>query len=569
MMTPEAPSYYIPAMRRALSELADRTFDVVIVGGGISGACCAHDASLRGLSVALLERNDFGGATSSSSSKLLHGGIRYLQQLRPDKVVESARERAFFQRIAPHLTSWVPFLIPTEASLLRGRWFLQLGIWTYDALASRENDRIFDLAKRVPPSTFYRREELQHLVPQIRERDDVTGAHLLYESHLYSSERMTLAFLKSAAQNGAVIANHADVNGILRNDDSVSGVKITDRLTGNTLDVQARFVLNASGPWLPRLSELLGFGSLARPVTGFSKGSHIVVKQIVQDYGLALPTTRRSSAFLGRGGRHIFIIPWRGHSLIGTTNRPHDGSIDEVSPTEDDINDLLSDVEAALPGISLSRDDVCHAFSGLYPLTASQLQSEIYQGSGDYQIIDHSRNGGINGAISILGAKYTTARRLADLATTQICERLGRQSLPCRTHQTPLIGGDIDDLVSFIKDTVLKHAHQLDAETVRHLIHHYGTETDLVIAGVHGVPGGLRHLTSTRESIEAEVVFAVEKEMAVMLDDVVFRRTGLGAIGYPGDACLQRCAEIMRERLGWNDAQMTKEIQRTRSLFPV
>ena len=288
-------------MRRALTVLSDTTFDVVIVGGGISGACCAHDAALRGLSVALVERDDFGGATSSASSKLLHGGIRYLQQARPDKVRESARERAFFQRIAPHLTHWVPFLIPTQTGLLRGRWLLQCGMWAYAALTSSENRRVIDPAKRVPGGTFYGRARFQRLVPPIGARNDVTGAHLLYELHLHSSERMTLAFLKSAVGRGAVVANYATVDGVLGGAARVRGVQVTDRLTGDAFDVRAKVVVNAAGPWLFGLSERLGLGPLARPVTGFSTGAHIVTRRVVETYGLALPTSRRSSALIDRG----------------------------------------------------------------------------------------------------------------------------------------------------------------------------------------------------------------------------------------------------------------------------
>ena len=237
--------------------------------------------------------------------------------------------------------------------------------------------------------------------------------------------------------------------------------------------------------------------------------------------------------------------------MIGTTDRPHDGSLDEVSPTEDDIRDLLSDVNTALPGADLSRGDVSHAFAGLYPLTIRQLQRHVYQGSGEYQVIDHSRAGGVEGAISVLGAKYTTARRLAELVTTRVCHQIGRRAAPCRTAQTPLVGGEINDLESFTNETVTRHAPQLDRDTVEHLVRHYGTETDAVISCAEEVQEPLRRLTPERESIAAEVVFAVDQEMAVALADVVFRRTGLGTLGYPGDACLQRCAEIMGKRLGW------------------
>ena len=230
---------------------------------------------------------------------------------------------------------------------------------------------------------------------------------------------------------------------------------------------------------------------------------------------------------------------------------------------------LLSDVNAALPGADLSRADVSHAFAGLYPLTVYQLKPHVYQGSGEYRIIDYSRDGGVKGAISVLGAKYTMARRLAELATTRVCHQLGRRGAPCRTAQTSLVGGEIDDLESFTNETVARHAPQLDRDTVQHLVRHYGTETDAVIACAEGVPEPLRRFNARAR---------VDRSGGCLRggpgDGGRAGRRRVSAdrprdAGYPGDACLQRCAEIMGTRLGWSDAWMSAEVQRTRALFPV
>ena len=555
-------------MRREPTAFQDTTFDVVVVGGGITGVCIAHDATLRGLSVALVERHDFGSATSAASSKLLHGGIRYLQQARLDKVRESARERACFQRIAPHLTRWIPFLVPTQRGLLRGRQFLGCGMWLYERLTRGQDCDVRDPAKQIPPSTFYARGDLARLVPELGARDDVTGARVLYESHLHSSERMTLAFLKSAVRGGAVVGNYLTVEGVLRRAGRVEGVTVVDTLTDDRFDIQARVVVNAAGPWLTGLNGRLGVGRLRVPISGFSKGAHIVTRQVTDTFALALPTQRRSSSIVDRGGRHVFVIPWRGHSLIGTSDRPFTGELDDVGPTEVDIVDLLSDVNAALPGLSLTRADVSHAFAGLYPLTARDVRPDVYQGTGDYQVIDHGRVGGHDGVVSVLGAKYTTARLLAERATTLLASRLGRGSIPSRTGQTPLVGGEIDDLERFTNDAVVRHEARLERDSVEHLVHHYGTEVDTVVAvGSTGDDRLLTPLSAYRESVGAEVRFAVDEEMAVTLTDVVFRRTGLGTLGDPGVECLRRCAEIMGACLGWSEARMRDEVQRTQTLF--
>lgn len=555
-------------MRREATAFHDTTFDVVVVGGGITGACLAHDATLRGLSVALVERHDFGSATSAASSKLLHGGIRYLQQARFDKVRESAHERACFQRIAPHLTRWVPFLIPTQPGLLRGRQVLGCGMWLYERLTRGEDRVVSDPAKQVPPSEFYRRDELVRLVPELGARDDITGAQVLYESHLHSSERMTLAFLKTAARGGAVVANYLTVDGVVTRDRRVEGVSVVDTLSGDRFDIRARIVVNAAGPWLSGLNERLGVGRLRVPVSAFSTGAHIVTRQVIDRFALALPTRRRSSAIVDRGGRHVFVIPWRGHSLIGTSDRPFAGELDGVGPTDRDIGDLLNDVNAALPGLELTRGDVSHAFAGLYPLTARDVRPDVYQGTGDYQVIDHGRVGGSDGVVSVLGAKYTTARQLAERATSLLCRRLDRGATASRTGETALVGGEIDDLERFRNDAVTRHAEHLPRGLVEHLVNHYGTETDAVVARGSTDPQRLlTPLASERESVGAEVQFAVEEEMAVRLSDVVFRRTGLGTLGDPGVECLRRCGEIMGRCLGWSDATMKEEVQQTQSLF--
>jgi glycerol-3-phosphate dehydrogenase len=554
-------------MQREPTVFQDTTFDVVVVGGGITGACIAHDATLRGLSVALVERHDFGSATSAASSKLLHGGIRYLQQARFDKVRESARERACFQRIAPHLTRWIPFLVPTQRGLLRGRRFLGCGMWLYERLTRGEDRNVLDPAKQVPRRTFYPRAELARLVPALAARDDVTGAHLLYESHLHSSERMTLAFLKSAFRGGAVVGNYLTVDGVLMRDGRVEGVTVIDTLTDDHFDIRARVVVNAAGPWLAGLNERLGVGRLRVPIRGFSTGAHIVTRQVTDTFALALPTRRRSSSIIDRGGRYIFVIPWRGHSLIGTSDRPFSGKLDDVGPTEADVVDLLSDVNDALPGLGLTRGDVSHAFAGLYPLTARDVRPDVYQGTGDYQVIDHGRVGGHDGVVSVLGAKYTTARQLAERATTLIGHRLGRSPIPSLTGQTPLVGGEIDNLERFTDDAINRHTARLARDAVEHLVHHYGTEIDAVVAGATGDDRLLTPLSPDRESVGAEIRFAVDEEMAVTLSDVVFRRTGLGTLGDPGVECLRRCAEIMGACLGWSEARMRDEVQQTRTLF--
>lgn len=555
-------------MRRNVDALRSREFDLAIVGGGISGACLAHDAALRGLSVALIEQRDFASATSSASSKLLHGGIRYLQQVQLSKVRESAFECASFQVIAPHLTRYVPFLIPTYRGVARGRAMLATGLSLYEALTAGQNRGISDAAKRVPSSRYCPLAEVIRLAPVLSGEPGLTGAYVLYESHIYNSERLALAFLKTADSHGAVIANYVAAEGFVSEPGAVRGVQARDMATNDALTIRARVVANAAGPWIMKLNGTLAIDRLHRNITTFSKGAHIVTRQLVPEYALALGTSQKAEAVIDRGGRHVFVIPWRGRSLIGTTNVPFAGGPGFVTASAGDARGLVDDINRALPSVRLTIEDVSYAYAGLYPLTEEVIRTDVYQGTGHYQIVDHSQVGGIDGLISVLGAKYTTARRLAELTTNMVETKLGKSISPCTTSESPIAGGGIRDLSEFTRAAIDRFGADISDATVRHLVASYGTEIDTLLAAGQSQPGGRRRLVDDRESLEAEVTYGVEHEMAIRLDDVVFRRTGLGTLGHPGRACLERCAAIMANPLGWSAAEVDHQIQETESLFP-
>lgn len=552
-------------MTRQPHLLSARSFDVAIIGGGITGACLAHDAALRGLSVVLLERNDFGGATSAASSKLIHGGIRYLQQLQFGKVRESARERAAFLRIAPHLLRWVPFLIPTSTQFTKGRSLLGAGVGLYHLLSARAAGPA-DSRTTVPSSGFLNRAELLARYPVLQGTDSLTGAWYIHEAHMNSSERMSLALVASACRRGAVAMNYAEVLQVRREGARVVGVEVRDRLTDRTWDVAARYTINAAGPWIGALNAPLQGAALEHDINAFSKGVHLVTRPLLSDAAVAIATRHRNQAAIQRGGRHFFIIPWRGHSLIGTTNVPFTGRLDDVAATNTDVRRFIDDINAALPGVGLSETDVRYAYAGLYPLTETEIRPDVYQGTGHYQLVDHAASG-LAGYASALGAKYTTARLLAERGIDLAVARLGLSCPPCATRSTPLAGGKMDDVEAEHRASRGRYATLLDDGTVSHLFSHYGTDLHDVVALGSQSTTGLRPLSATRPNIEAEVRYAVRHEMAVTLPDVVFRRTGLGTIGHPGTPCLQRCAELMSEELAWSPERVPAEIRAVEEAF--
>ena len=279
-------------MKRKLNDLFKKKFDLVIIGGGITGACLAWDAVNRGLSVALIEKSDFGAATSSASSKLLHGGIRYLQQGRIDKVRESALERVYYQCIAPHLSHYVPFVVPAYKGLLKSKLLLQIGMFLYHVICFGQNRWLRDPGKKVPSWQMLSKEQLLHYIPGFVS-NNTTGAVLFQESHMYSSERMTLAFICSSVKKGAVAANYVCANDFILTDNMVSGIRATDCLSGKSLTIRAECVINAAGPWIPLLNKTI---STRRIVTAFSKGAHIVTTPITNNIAIALPTRKQSQS---------------------------------------------------------------------------------------------------------------------------------------------------------------------------------------------------------------------------------------------------------------------------------
>ncbi len=570
-------------MKRRPSELQARQYDVLIVGGGITGACLAFDAALRGLAVALIDKGDFGAATSAASSKLLHGGLRYLQQLRFDKVRESALERVYFQNLAPHLTHYVPFVVPTYRGVARSKTLLNAGMLLYAALCAGQQRLIDDPSKRVPVGRGLSREQVLARIPGL-DTSRLTGGRLFFESHMRSSERMTLAFIDSAARAGAVVVNYIKAERFLVDGDRVLGVEAADCLEGadavappaernsghpsaGTFEIRASVVVNAAGPWIRRLNAQLETRRVAPILTGVSKGAHIVTRSLTDDCAVALPTRRPSQSVIDRGGRHVFIIPWCGHSLIGTTYGPFHGDLDDLRPTTDDAEELIEEINSALGPGTLSLADVRYAFAGLYPLVDDEIRPAVYQGTGEYRVVDHQDSDGVVGLFSVFGAKYTTARLLAERAVDRIAARLGKNVESGLTRKASLASGDIPDIEQFRAHQRERHA-ALSAATIDHLVDHYGAACDVVAALAQSVDGLADVLVADRSIIAAEAVWAARSEMACHLDDFVFRRSGLGTLGHPGSGALDRTASLMGAELGWDPGRRAAEIERVERQFP-
>jgi len=550
-------------MQRSIHSLAAVEFDIVVIGGGITGACLAWDAVNRGLSVALIDKNDFGAETSSASSKLLHGGIRYLQQGKPGKVRESALERVYYQKIAPHLCRYIPFVVPAYKTLLKSKWVLYAGMLTYQLICLGQNRHLQDRAKRVPGWKRLSKSQLAEYIPDIR-LQDVTGGVVFYESHMQSSERMTLAFIASAAGQGAQVANYVSADSFISDNHTIRGIHATDLMSGDTFKISAKCVVNAAGPWIPLLNDAL---SKDRLVTAFSKGAHIVTDKITANAAIALATKKQNTAIINRGGRHVFIIPWRDHSLIGTTYDAYQDDLNKVHPTEDDINELITDINSALGHEVLDRGKVRYSYAGIYPLIDDEINTRVYQGTGEYQVIDHAESEQIEGLLTVFGAKFTTARLLAEKALDKLAGKFANKLAKCQTRSRPLSCGDIPDINQFRSAKQAQYGHLLSEKIIDHLVTLYGTEIDQLVTYVEQDQKWARRLSDTQLDIEAQLIYAAEYEMICHLDDFIFRRSGLGTLGAPGDVLLARCIEILADELSWDTARQAQERARVQQYY--
>jgi len=540
-------------LKRDLTAYGGREFDVVIVGGGVTGACVARDAAMRGLSVALLEKKDFSSATSGASSKLIHGGIRYLRNLEFGLVRESLRERRNWANNAPHMVQPLGVLLPTHGRGKHGRAAIGTYFTVYDLLAYDRN-RLMDPSKRLPTHRSFSRAEVRSMVPGLEETP-VTGGKMFFDYQMHSPERLLLECLQDAASHGACIANYAKVTAFHREGGAITGVGAEDLLGGTgRFDVGAKVVVNAAGPWADLLMGAIEGGIPSRNLVR-SKGIHLITRPLVKDHGVAIDF----------GSGHFFIVPWRGHSLIGTTDTVYAGDPDAFAVTEDDIAAFLDVINRSYPAARLGREDVLHYYGGLRPLVDTETKvakidadNSAYKASRASEVYDHEASGGLKGVLTAIGGKWTTSRALAEKVVDLCVEKSGVAAGPCATATTATHGGDTGPFLDFVQAAEARHP-DLPPGLVRHLCDQFGTRMDDIVARGAARPDLLEPLSPCSFDTGAAILHAVENEMACTLEDALFRRTYLGAFGPPDDAVLDWVTAQMGELLGWDEARRQAE----------
>jgi glycerol-3-phosphate dehydrogenase len=538
-------------MIRDLDRLAGRTFDLLVVGGGIYGLTIAYDAAQRGLSVGLVERDDFGSGTSFNHLRTIHGGLRYLQKLDIRHARESMKERRTLARIAPHAVHLLPVVVPVHRSLLAGKTAMRLGFMV-DRLVGFDRNKGVPSALRIPGGRIVSKSEAAIRYPGLRRRG-ATGAAVWHDYITVESDRLTFSFAIAANEHGAILVNHLEASSLVYEGKRVTGVRVRDSETGRELEIAAHLTVNATGASVDRLLEPLGLAT-GMPLL---KAMNLVTTRAAGEEALGARTA---------SGRHLFLVPWRGRALLGTweSQKPPESGAAEASSVE--VNSFIAELNQAFPALDLNLGDVTLVHRGVVP--AARGSDGTLGLEGHEQVRDHTADG-VEGLVSVAGTKYTTARVVAERVVNRVVAKLRRSPLPCRTATTLLPGGSVRDPSLTIAEARRDHDAGLPSDTIPHLVAAYGSRYRDVLALARDKPEWCARVADGSPVIGAQLVWAVRKEMAMKLSDAVIRRTPLGALGYPGDGPAERAAGIIGGLLGWSEEQKHQEIGLVKQFYAI
>ncbi|MBN1894686.1 glycerol-3-phosphate dehydrogenase/oxidase [bacterium] len=556
-------------MKRDLNRLKDETFDLVVVGGGIYGAACVWEAASRGLCAALVERGDFGCRTSANSLKTIHGGLRYLQTLDIKRFLESVRERKILMRIAPHLVHPLPVVMPAYGHLMKGPEILRAGLLVNDVLSFSRNFGM-DPSKRIPAGRILSKRSCVACIPGI-DHHRVTGCASWTDAQMYNSDRVLLAFIRSAVEAGACAANYLPAEGLLRSGKSVEGIEVRDVFTGERFPVRARMVLDACGAWIARWNREDG-GQAGRYYGKLSTAMNLVIeRELLQNRAAGIMSRFRHEGKNGKtfkGSRVLFIAPWRQFTIAGTFHRPYEGDPDGMKVTESEIQEALSEINRAYPGAPIERREVSFVHKGFLPMDGLHDRSGEVLLTKHYRINDHGRSEGLENYISLAGVKYTTARDVAEKVVTLVLQKSGKAAGRSPTRFSFIGGGDIHRFEPYLNQVMMSNAYRLSGRMLNHLVRNYGSDYPDILKIIEENRDWAEPVNGSPEVLKAEIVHAVRCEMALRLSDTVLRRTDLGSGKHPGRMALEECARMMAGELKWDEERIQSEIRETERLYP-
>jgi glycerol-3-phosphate dehydrogenase len=505
-------------MQRDINQLSNTTFDVIVVGAGIHGACVARDAALRGMSVALIDKGDLCAATSHNSLKIIHGGIRYLQHLNFKRTLESINEQKYWLRTAPHLVKPLPFLMPTYGYGSRGSEAMWVGIKLYEALGFGRNKSIPE-HRQIPNGKLISKKDCLNIAADIN-KEGLRGGAIWYDAQVEDADRAVIQVIQDAHEKGACVANYVQAQKLIVEDKQVQGIIAYDNLNSTEFTIQGNMVVNATGPWAgawlkQNQSHLSHDHDL--PLT---KSMNIVTRQLFSEHAVGIKSTIASDSVIGSSKRLYFIAPWRGRSIIGTTHFHYGGNIEtatrSLKTTTDEIEQFIKEINTAYPVAKLTLEDILYCYQGLTPANDESQHANATR-LNHSKVIDHQDEDSLKGLVSLVSIKWTTARGVAEKAVDLIAQRLGNTQV-CETH------------TRIIKDRsiTLASGKHLDNDT-------------------------------SNEELEQFVVHAINNEMALSLSDLLFRRCDAVMTNSLTYEQISLMCDVMAKQLKWNKVEQKRQ----------
>lgn len=537
-------SIAIEQRKKDLELLAKHEFDILIVGAGITGASIAWDAAMRGLKVAIIDKEDFGAGTSSGSSKLVHAGMRYLAYLEFKLVKLASQERRWMFQALPHITEPIPFLIPIFKKGKNNFARMFFAGTLYDILSKFKNTE---------KSAFLSKEKTLEKIPNLR--SNTLKRSLFYWDGIMDDARVTLETILSARENGAITVNHVKANSFIKETSSeigevVKGVNAIDTLSDEKITIKAKVIINATGPWTDQVLGILGDESKLLRTT---KGIHIITKKLFDSNTVVVIVTDDR--------REMFVIPFRKkYTLIGTTDTDYKDKFDHVAVTQEDIDYVISAVNNDFPN-SITKDDVISAYSGIRPLILSPKAKSETDTSRWFEIIETRPN-----LLTVTGGKYTIFRYMAEKAVDKCLTvlTLKKKDYPCKTEKSQLHGGvGITYMIDYLRKHVppLIKKYEMDFEVVDHIVHTYGTAHTNIFDLIEKNDKLKERIAENRPHILAEIIYTVENEMCQTLSDFLLRRTQLQLIDNQALDCVETVAVEMGKLLMWDKKRQKEEIE--------
>jgi glycerol-3-phosphate dehydrogenase len=529
-----------------LQQLKDH-YDLVVVGGGIQGAAMAWEAVSRGLSVALLEQQDYASGTSANSLKTIHGGIRYLQNFDLPRLRQSVRERRVLLGIVPHLVRPLSCVMPTYPQFTKSRLAMWLGTALYNLLSLDRNQGLH-AGQQLAASGVISLPALNNAVGHGLQDDSITGGAAWDDAQAWDTERVVLSFILSAQQAGAGCLNYARVEKLNTAAGQVQGVRVKDQLTGESVEVSASLVVDCSGPWQQSVSH------------GFAQAWNLVIDRRLCDCAVGFKVAA------GEGGksRLLFMAPWREGTLLGTWYQAHKGFPESMVVDQSQVEAALGEVNRTFPDWQLGLTDVVNIHQGLLPADPLKLANGEPKLLSDYSV----RPGAASGHYCVQAVKYTTARFVAEKALNRMARESGLKINASVSERHSLYGGEIKDLAALRADKLTQYAGRFARSVIERLVDNYGSCVDDVMACIGRDASLAASIPGAEQVLAGELLYLIENEQVMTLSDLLLRRTGLGSFKLPSPATVDFCANFMAEQLGWDELSKQNNIEAFYASYP-